>query len=147
MLTLLHLRIQLQENVMGKYDPAVLSTLDNLAEACSLSKHYSHAVKYYNEIMERFHRNNEIRFGANKRQKRAEAVLLYKMSRVHFAQQDYESQLGKLKLALRSVRAVSVSGNESPPEKEQREYLETHIQRDMRVARKQLEKSDIPPWV
>ena len=132
---------------MGMYDPAVLSTLDNLAEACTLSNHHTHALKYYNEILERFHRNNDIRYGASKRQKRAEAVLLYKMSRVHFQQKDFESQLGKLKLALRSVRAVSVAGGESHPEKEQREYLETHIQRDMRVVRKHLEKSDIPPWV
>jgi hypothetical protein len=111
-----------------------------------MSSHLTHALKYYNEILERFHRNASLRYGSSKRQKLAEAVLLYKMSRVHLQQKNAEGQLGKLKLALRAVRSVSLSGLESQPEKEQREYLETHIHTDMRLARESMEKTTVP-WV
>jgi tetratricopeptide (TPR) repeat protein len=137
--------LQLQEKVLGPQHPTVLSTLDSLAEACAASNHGSHAIKFYNEILERFHRNTSksSTFGSSKRRKRAEAVLLYKMSRIYGQQKVRQSQLEMLKLALVAIRSVSYD-DESSPEREQRELLEKRIQTDVRMVQEELEKLE---WV
>ena len=138
--------LQLQEKVLGPQHPTVLSTLDSLAEACAASNHGSHAIKFYNEILERFHRNTTTpssKFGSSKRRKRAEAVLLYKMSRVYGQQKVRQSQFEMLKLALVAIRSVA-HADESRPEREQREVLEKRIQSDVRMVQEELENME---WV
>lgn len=133
----------------------MLSTLDSLAEACAKSNHPSHAIKYYNEILERFHRNPmtvPTKGSTSNRRKRAEAVLLYKMSRVHKQQDDRESELGKLRLALRAIRSLNSAGEgeagsaKNSEDRQQAEALERRIQNDIRSAREATEKIELQ-WV
>lgn len=95
----------LQEAVLGKNHATVLSTLDNLADSCSNSGNGNEALKYYNVVLERFRANSHGE--RNCRVLRAEAVLHYKMSRVHRLRNDRENQLSSLELALTAVRSCT----------------------------------------
>lgn len=131
--------VDLQETVLGRSHATVLSTLDNLADSCASSGQAGDALRHYNMILTRFRVGG--RSGSQK-VLRAEAVLLYKMSRVHRQRNDYDSQLDTLKLALRSVRALSdpaIGGAKT-------ESLERRIQYDIRSCRERIEKSDLK-WV
>jgi tetratricopeptide (TPR) repeat protein len=96
---------ELQESVLGKNHATVLSTLDNLADSCSNSGNGNEALKYYNIVLERFRANS--RGEQNIRVFRAEAVLHYKMSRVHRFRNDRENQLSSLELAFSSLRSCT----------------------------------------
>jgi len=130
--------VNLQENVLGRSHSTVLSTLDNLADSCANSGQASDALKYYKMILERFQVGGR---SGSKKVLRAEAVLLYKMSRVHRQRNDRESQLDTLKLALRSIRAYSDTsgGNKT-------DTLQRRIQYDIRACREDLEKNDLK-WI
>lgn len=131
--------VDLQETVLGRSHATVLSTLDNLADSCASGGQAADALRHYNTILTRFRVGG--RSGGQKLL-RAEAVLLYKMSRVHRQRNDLESQLDSLKLALRSVRALSdpaVGGAKT-------DALERRIQYDIRSCRERIEKSDLK-WV
>ena len=131
--------VDLQETVLGRSHATVLSTLDNLADSCASSGQAADSLRHYNTILTRF--RVEGRSGSQKLL-RAEAVLLYKMSRVHRQRNDLESQLDSLKLALRAVRALSdpsVGGVNT-------DGLERRIQYDIRSCRERIEKSDLK-WV
>ena len=130
--------LDLQESVLGRSHPTVLSTLDNLADSCANSGHAVDALKYYNMVLERFRVGGKV---SSKKILRAEAVLLYKMSRVHRQRNDLETQLDKLKLALRSIRAFSdaVGGGRT-------DTLERRILYDIRECREQLEKDEMQ-WI
>lgn len=128
--------VDLQETVLGRSHATVLSTLDNLADSCASSGQATDSLRHYNTILTRFRLGG--RSGSQK-VLRAEAVLLYKMSRVHRQRNDLDSQLDSLKLALRAVRALSdpqvgVSA------------LERRILYDIRSCRERIEKSDLK-WV
>lgn len=123
--------VDLQENVLGRSHATVLSTLDNLADSYANSGHAVEALRTYNMILERFRVGDR---PDNLKMSRAEAVLLYKISRVHRQQNDRQAQLDNLKLALRALRAYPDSGSDS---------LERRIQYDIRACREQLEKGEL----
>ena len=129
--------VDLQESVLGRTHPTVLSTLDNLADSCGSNGQAADALRHYNTILTRFRVGG--RSGSQKLL-RAEAVLLYKMSRIHRHRNDLESQLDSLKLALRAVRALS------DPTIAAADTLERRIQYDIRSCRERIEKSDLK-WV
>eukprot|EP00977_Amphora_coffeiformis_P013721 scaffold3666_cov160-Amphora_coffeaeformis.AAC.2 len=131
--------VDLQETVLGRSHATVLSTLDNLADSCASSGQAVDSLRHYNTILTRFRVGG--RSGSQKLL-RAEAVLLYKMSRVHRQRNDFESQLDSLKLALRAVRALSDPANGGG----NADGLERRIQYDIRSCRERIEKSDLK-WV
>lgn len=135
--------VDLQESVLGRTHATVLSTLDNLADSCANSGHAADALKYYNMVLERFRVGGR---SGSKKVLRAEAVLHYKMSRVHRHRNDRETQLDSLKLALRSVRAYSDSSNTDSAGDDQTDTLERRIQHDIRGAREQIEKEQLK-WI
>ena len=159
--------VELQERVLGKTHSTVLSTLDNLADSCANSGQTADALKYYSMVLERFKAvtrsggsgGNNNSGGGSENVPRAEAVLLYKMSRVHRQRNDREAQLSALKLALRAVRAQPPPPP-PPPEPSspfrgglhdtdphrQVDALERRIQYDIRTCREQLEKEELE-WV
>lgn len=129
--------VDLQDHVLGRSHATVLSTLDNLADSCANCGNSSDALKYYNEVLGRFRANDG---SDSKRRHRAEAVLLYKMSRVHKQQNDREAQLNSLKLALQSIRQHSECQNGRT------DTLERRIHYDIRACREQLEKEELK-WI
>jgi len=146
--------LDLQERVLGRSHATVLSTLDNLADSCANSGHAVDALKYYNMVLERFQVAGGSR-PTSKKRLRAEAVLLYKMSRVHRQRNDREAQLEKLKLALRAIRAYANSSSSSSAGgssggsgggKAHMDTLERRIQYDIRDCREQLEKEELK-WI
>ena len=130
--------LDLQESVLGRLHSTVLSTLDNLADSCANSGQAADALKHYSAVYERF---RALKGSGGKNVLRAEAVLLYKMSRVHRQRNDRESQLEKLQLALRAVRAYPETAEDS-----QTDTLERRIQYDIRTCREQLEKEELE-WI
>jgi len=135
--------LDLQERVLGRSHATVLSTLDNLADSCASSGHAVEALKYYNMILDRFRVQGTQR--SSQKGIRAEAVLLYKMSRVHRQRNDREAQLDMLKLALRAIRAHSELGNSGGTSR-RNDTLERRIQYDIRSCREQLEKDELK-WI
>lgn len=89
---------QIQEDVLGEIHPAVVGTLESLAHACSLSDHEDHALKYYNECLERLYEQDEDN-------REHQALIMYKMSRVHQNLRDPESRFEKLLLASKVLQA------------------------------------------
>lgn len=130
--------VDLQERVLGRSDSAVLSTMDILADSYANSGQAEASLKYYNMILERFRVTGPT---GSKKVLRAEAVLLYKMSRVHSQRNDREAQLDTLKLSLRSIRLYS-----STSEDGQTDPLERRIQSDIRECRESLEKNQLK-WI
>lgn len=137
--------VDFQERVLGRSHPTVLSTFDNLADSCANSGNTTDALKFYNMILDRFRAGAKASStSCNKMLLRAEAVLLYKMSRVHRQRNDRESQLDSLKLALQSIRAFSEANGASSGRSI--DTLERRIQYDIRSCREQLEKDQLK-WV
>ncbi len=132
--------VDLQETVLGRSHATVLSTLDNLADSYANSGYAVEALRTYNMILERFRVGGR---SDSKKMARAEAVLLYKMSRVHRQRNDRETQLDNLKLALRTLRSAA---DDSDPSDKKNDSLERRIQYDIRACREQLEKSELK-WV
>jgi tetratricopeptide (TPR) repeat protein len=125
--------VELQEKVLGRNHATVLSTLDSLADSCANSGNSNDALMYYGEIAKRLFQEG----GNSSKNRRAEAVLLYKISRVHRHRNDFASQLESLKRALLSVR--------SSPEREDiqgnsLDTLERRILYDIRACREQFER-------
>eukprot|EP00542_Grammatophora_oceanica_P014665 CAMPEP_0194050194 /NCGR_PEP_ID=MMETSP0009_2-20130614/33830_1 /TAXON_ID=210454 /ORGANISM="Grammatophora oceanica, Strain CCMP 410" /LENGTH=1390 /DNA_ID=CAMNT_0038696681 /DNA_START=190 /DNA_END=4362 /DNA_ORIENTATION=+ len=134
--------LELQEGVLGQSHPTVLSTKDSLAEALSLSGGCTPALKHYETILSSLDRAAPRSTSLANRQ-RAEAVVLYKMSKVHRQQNDFEAEVKKLQQALRQVRAIA---SPSPPDRRKKEILEGNIINDIAVARKNLEQLRLD-WV
>lgn len=130
--------VDLQETVLGRSHATVLSTLDNLADSCANSGNAADALNYYNMVLGRF-REGGVADNSNK-QHRAEAVLLYKVSRVHRQQNDREAQLVSLKHALDAIRHYSQNQNGRT------DTLERRIYYDIRACREQLEKEGLK-WI
>jgi predicted regulator of amino acid metabolism with ACT domain len=108
----------------------------------AMSGNCAEALRQYNSILERF---QEAPIPANDSvaRNRAEAVILYKMSKVHRKQNDIEAEVNKLELALRVVREIVAT---TEKEAEQRERLETQILSDISKGRKELDSIDLE-WV
>jgi flavorubredoxin len=129
---IIFLFVQLQEKVLGPHHPTVMSTLDSLADTCAAANHGPLGLKYYNEILERFHDQEE-------ESKLEEAVIFYKMSKIHKQANDLESQLTKLHFASKVLLMEDSMTNE-------RKQLEHQIQVDIRSARKEFEEQELQ-WV
>jgi tetratricopeptide (TPR) repeat protein len=125
----------LQERVLGTSHATVLSTMDNLADSYANNGQAVDALNTYDAILERFRQEGQ---STGKKMYRAEAVLLFKMSRVHQQRIDRDAQLDALKLALRAIRGFS--NGEAP------DSLERRIQQDIRACREQIEKDQLK-WV
>lgn len=130
--------VELQERVLGPSHATVLSTIDNLADSCANSGNASDALKYYNLVLGRFRAGGS--GDDSKRLHRAEAVLLYKISRVHRQQSDLQAQLNILKLALQAIRQYSASLNGRT------DTLERRIHYDIRACRERYEKEELK-WI
>jgi len=130
--------VELQERVLGPSHATVLSTMDNLADSCANSGNAAEALKHYDVVLQRFLENRKKQGGdQNAKLYRAEAVLLYKMSRVHRRQNDRTEQLNMLKLALQAIRQHSASSNGRT------DTLERRIYYDIRACREQTEKDEL----
>lgn len=127
--------VRLQEDVLGESHATVLSTLDSLADSCASSGNSREALKSYNVVLERFRRGRK---KGSKKVQRAEAVLLYKMSRVYRQKHDRESQLECLRCALQAIRQYSNSFGGR-----QTDTLERRILYDIRASREQIEKEGL----
>ena len=78
--------------------------MDSLAEASLHSGNGLLALRYYGEILDRFHETFQ---GDDYTQRLGtEAILLYKMSQADHQLNDLESELEKLKMALEAIRSV-----------------------------------------
>lgn len=75
-----------------------MGTLESLAHACSLSDHEDHALKYYNESLERLYEQDEDN-------REHQALIMFKMSKIHDNLGDLESRLEKLHLASKILQA------------------------------------------
>lgn len=129
--------VELQETVLGPSHATVLSTLDNLADSYANSDHTADALRTYLLILERFHEDPKRSHNPNSA--RAEAVLLYKLSRVHRQRQDRTAQLEALKRAHRAIKSLVLEGSEP-------DSLERRIQYDIRACRERLETEE-RKWV
>lgn len=133
--------VELQERVLGPSHATVLSTLDNLADSCANCGNSTDALKHYNVVLNRFRTNRTKQVGdRNSKLFRAEAVLLYKMSRVYRRQNDREEQLNMLKSALQAIRQYSASSDGRI------DTLERRIHYDIRALREQCEKDELK-WI
>lgn len=133
--------VELQERVLGPSHATVLSTLDNLADSCANCGNSTDALKHYGVVLNRFRTNRTKQNGdGNSKLFRAEAVLLYKMSRVHRRQNNREDQLRMLKSALQAIRQYSASSDGRV------DTLERRIHYDIRALREQSEKEELK-WI
>jgi tetratricopeptide (TPR) repeat protein len=155
--TVLKEAVDLQETVLGKSHSTVLSTLDNLADSCLNSGNGNDALRYYSMVLDRFrsHGIGNETSGSNTKVSRAEAVLHYKMSRVHRFRNDRENQLKSLQDALKALRSyyskngrsetssptTPISDGSSPTDS-----LERRILSDIRSCRELLEKEQLK-WI
>lgn len=97
--------------------------MDNLADALSLSEGCTEALRYYSKILSKL---KKVDVAKNKWQ--TEAVVLYKMSRIHRQQKHNEAELDTLKRALEAVKAISVR---TDIEKKTKVELERYIRSDI----------------
>jgi len=108
-----------------------MGTLESLALACSLSDHEDHALKYYNECLERLYEQDDDR-------REQQATIMYKMSKIHGNLDDRESQEEKLHLALKILRVDTIS-----PEGED---LAHQLEQEIEQLRRELDQH-APEWV
>ena len=127
-----HLRSQLYEKVLGNHHPTVMSTLESLAETFWDAEEEALSLKYFNEILERLHDQDE-------ESKFQEATILHKMSKVHLGDRDLESELTKLQIALTVLRMETSMSSEA-------KLLANKIHADMEMVRQELEKQELK-WV
>jgi tetratricopeptide (TPR) repeat protein len=143
---------ELQEIVLGQYHSTVLSTLDNLADSCCNSGNGNEALRYYSTVLDRFQYAGPegTKDNTSTRNRRAESILHYKMSRVHRLRNDREKQLASLQSALTAVRAengvcmpniISDFENTTPGSS-----LERRLLADIRVCRELMEKEELK-WI
>lgn len=89
----------LQESILGKYHPTVIGTLDSLAEATTRVNKYDDAIRLYNSCLIRH--NASAKSGQMSSEQRcASVIVLFKISRVHMKQRDFDSAHRKLNEAM-----------------------------------------------
>ena len=133
---------ELQEAVLGRSHATVLSTLDNLADSCANSGQTTDALRHYQTVLVRYRAYqqsqspNTSRTSGSNHQKfhRAEAVLLYKISRVHRQAKNCTGQLQSLQMAFQAIRESTVGMPEG-----HLDTLERRICYDIRMCREELE--------
>ena len=89
----------LQESILGKLHPTVIVTLDSLAEATARINKYDQAIRLYNNCLIRH--NASAKSGQMSSEQRcASVIVLFKISRVHLKQRDFDSAHRKLNEAM-----------------------------------------------
>jgi len=89
----------LQESILGKHHPTVIGTLDSLAEATARINKYDDAIRLYNSCLMRH--NASAKSGQMSSEQRcASVIVLFKISRVHLKQRDFDSAHRKLNEAM-----------------------------------------------
>mmetsp|Transcript_6886 Transcript_6886/g.10081 ORF Transcript_6886/g.10081 Transcript_6886/m.10081 type:complete len:319 (+) Transcript_6886:2-958(+) len=98
--------VLLQERALGLSHYTVLATMDVLADSHTKDGNFGGALRCYNTVYDRLSGENDI-YATNQtkqpfdiRKIHALAVILYKMNRMHYKQNDVESSLDKLQKAL-----------------------------------------------
>ena len=132
--------LALQENLLGPNHPTTMSTMDSLADVTAKSNDGITALKYYEELLLRYRTVLKREVGNIKRNG-TEAVLLFKMSRVHRMQKDFASELSDLQRALQAIRKVDDSVLTSD-EREEIDRLAVLISEDIRRCKQELQKSE-----
>jgi hypothetical protein len=79
--------------------------MDSFADACAKSGQGMAALRCYEKILERYQTSLNREEEVTKRTA-TEAILLFKMSRVHRLQNDREAELSKLEMALQAIRSI-----------------------------------------
>ena len=120
----------MQEKVLGKSNPSVLSTMDNLADSCANSGNTNEALKYYELVLGRIRSQG----ATDKKSRRAGAVLLYKISRVYRKKSRWPEQLERLKEARDIAKLDAELTGRSDP-------LERKILYDIRACRENIERN------
>jgi len=114
--------------------------MDSLAEVVAKSNDGVMALKYYEELLTRY-RKVLIREGGNRKRSGTEAILLFKMSRVHRNHKDYASELSDLQRALQAIRAIDDSSMTSE-ERAEIDRLAVLISEDIKKTKDALQKSE-----
>jgi len=109
--------------------------MDSLADALTLSGGASRALRYYRDILTLL---GDVEVMTNRQQ--AEALILYKMSRIHRKQNDIETETITLQKALRAVRATSIN---SKSDQKRNEELERRILEDLRLSSNDLQNLEM----
>ena len=82
---------ELQEQVIGRSHPTVLSSLDSLADSYGKSGDNASAMQCYKDIVSRLQGRERDDYQLSPRKHRALAIVYYKMSRMHRKQNDLQS--------------------------------------------------------
>lgn len=107
-------------------------TLESLAHACSLCDHEDHALKCYNECLERLYEQEEDSL-------EHQAAIMLKMSRIHRNLNDPQSQIEKLHLASKILRGGDKLSAEGAD-------LSNQIKAEISEARQALDRRGVD-WV
>ena len=92
--------LDLQETVLGIHHRTVLTTLDSLADAHAQIDDHREAVSLYNDCLVRHNVSTKESDGQmNSDQRHASAMVLFKISRIHMKQKDFDTSRRKLKEA------------------------------------------------
>ena len=92
--------LELQEALLGKYHPTVLTTLDSLADAHARMNDHQEAIRLYNDCLTRQTVSVEESNGQmNSDERHASAIILFKISRIHLKQREFDASYRKLKEA------------------------------------------------
>ena len=83
-----------------------MSTMDSLADVTAKGNDPGEALKYYKELLTRYRAVLKMEEGNRNKRSGTEAILLYKMSRVHRLRQDYASELSDLQKAVAAIRSI-----------------------------------------
>ena len=109
----------LQESILGKYHPTVIGTLDSLAESTTRVNKYDDAIRLYNSCLIRH--NASAKSGQMSSEQRcASVIVLFKISRVHLKQRDFDSAHRKLNEAMFYAKGLDADLEEK---------IETEIQK------------------
>ena len=88
----------LQENILRKHHPTVIGTLDSLAEATARINKYDQAIRLYNSCLIRHASAKSGQMSSE--QRCASVIVLFKISRIHMKQRDFDSAHRKLNEAM-----------------------------------------------
>jgi len=123
----------LQQRVLNPTHPAILETIDNLANAFLWNGEYLHAIRYYGEIILMLEKMD-----TTPMKYQTEAETYYKISRAYRKQNKFEVELEKLQHALQAVREINNSVGTEEEEEKKSNSLEFHILNDIRRCQEDL---------
>lgn len=118
-----------------------MSTMDSLADVTAKCNDPGAALKYYEELLTRY-RTVRKREERNGKRSGTEAILLFKMSRVHRLQTDHASELSDLQKAVAAIRSIDDSSMSSE-ERADIDRLAVLISEDIKKCKAALQKSEL----